>query len=62
MEQVTGQNAFQIGWYVQQLMEKGLDIKPIMIDGIYTDAVYWRAQDPTGRFVSVQLTITPTEQ
>lgn len=55
----VGENAFRVGWYVSKLMDAGLNVTPIMEDGIYTDTVDWRVEGPDNRYVSVQLTIDP---
>lgn len=59
---VDTDNALQIGWLMGKLLEAGLNIDPIRVDGIYTDSVDWRVAHPDGIYRSVRLTITLEEQ
>lgn len=52
-------DAFKIGWYVAALLKMGLSVTPVVINGMYTNAVDWRVQSPDGRFVTVRLVIDP---
>lgn len=59
MKKITADNAHQIGWFTAALLDKGLNVQPIMEDGVYTDTLDWRVKSVDGRFVTVHLTINP---
>ena len=58
-EQVGPSDAYRIGWFVGELFKQGLSIKPVMINGSYTNAVDWRVMGPDQRHVTVRLVIDP---
>ena len=58
MRKIDSDSAFKTGWLVGQLLQSGLNVMPVVMEGVYSDTVEWRTVGPDGEPMDALLTIT----